>query len=116
MNTFTTVVLLIISNVFMNYAWYGHLKKMEYPIWQAILVSWGIAFFEYVVMVPANRIGFQTLSLFQLKILQEVITISVFVLLAVMYFKEPMKWNYLVAFLFIIGAVFFVFHDFSTSN
>jgi uncharacterized protein (DUF486 family) len=80
MNTLTTVVLLVISNIFMNFAWYGHLKKMEYPVWQAILVSWGIAFFEYVLMVPANRIGFQTLTIFQLKILQEVITISVFVL------------------------------------
>jgi len=112
MNTLTTVVLLVISNIFMNFAWYGHLKKMEYPVWQAILVSWGIAFFEYVLMVPANRIGFQTLSIFQLKILQEVITISVFVLIAIFYFKETMKWNYMVAFGFIIGAVFFVFYDF----
>ncbi len=112
MNTLTTVVLLVISNIFMNFAWYGHLKKMEYPVWQAILVSWGIAFFEYVLMVPANRIGFQTLSIFQLKILQEVITISVFVLIAIFYFKESMKWNYMVAFGFIIGAVFFVFYDF----
>ena len=112
MNTITTVVLLVISNIFMNFAWYGHLKKMEYPVWQAILVSWGIAFFEYVLMVPANRIGFQTLSIFQLKILQEVITISVFVLIAIFYFKEAMKWNYFVAFVFIIGAVFFVFYDF----
>lgn len=112
MNTLTAVVLLIISNIFMNFAWYGHLKKMEYPIWKAILVSWGIAFFEYVLMVPANRIGFQTLSIFQLKILQEIITIAVFVLLAVFYFKEAMKWNYIVAFGFIIGAVFFVFYDF----
>lgn len=112
MNTLTTVVLLVISNIFMNFAWYGHLKKMEYPVWQAILVSWGIAFFEYVLMVPANRIGFQTLSIFQLKILQEVITISVFVLIAIFYFKEAMKWNYYVAFVFIIGAVFFVFYDF----
>lgn len=114
MNTITTVVLLVISNIFMNFAWYGHLKKMEYPVWQAILVSWGIAFFEYVLMVPANRIGFQTLSIFQLKILQEVITISVFVLLAIFYFKESMKWNYMVAFGFIIGAVFFVFYDFKS--
>ena len=112
MNTLTTVVLLVISNIFMNFAWYGHLKKIEYPVWQAILVSWGIAFFEYVLMVPANRIGFQTLSIFQLKILQEVITISVFVLIAIFYFKESMKWNYMVAFGFIIGAVFFVFYDF----
>lgn len=112
MNTITTVVLLVLSNIFMNFAWYGHLKKMEYPLWQAILVSWGIAFFEYVLMVPANRIGFQTLSIFQLKILQEVITISVFVLIAIFYFKEAMKWNYFVAFVFIIGAVFFVFYDF----
>ncbi|MBN8569165.1 MAG: DMT family protein [Ignavibacteria bacterium] len=112
MNTLTTVVLLVISNIFMNFAWYGHLKKMEYPVWQAILVSWGIAFFEYVLMVPANRIGFQTLTIFQLKILQEVITISVFVLIAIFYFKESMKWNYMVAFGFIIGAVFFVFYDF----
>jgi len=112
MNTLTTVVLLVISNIFMNFAWYGHLKKMEYPVWQAILVSWGIAFFEYVLMVPANRIGFQTLSIFQLKILQEVITISVFVLIAIFYFKEAIKWNYFVAFAFIIGAVFFVFYDF----
>jgi uncharacterized protein (DUF486 family) len=112
MTTLTTVVLLFASNIFMNFAWYGHLKKMEYPLWQAILVSWGIAFFEYVLMVPANRIGFQTLSIFQLKILQEVITISVFVLIAIFYFKEALKWNYLVAFVFIVGAVFFVFYDF----
>lgn len=112
MNTITVVVLLVISNIFMNFAWYGHLKKMEYPLWQAILVSWGIAFFEYVLMVPANRIGFQTLSIFQLKILQEVITISVFVLIAIFYFKEVIRWNYFVAFAFIIGAVFFVFYDF----
>lgn len=112
MNILTVVVLLVISNVFMNFAWYGHLKKMEYPLWQAILVSWGIAFFEYIVMVPANRIGFQTLSIFQLKILQEVITIAVFVLIAIFYFKEAMKWNYIVAFGFIVGAVFFVFYDF----
>ena len=112
MNTLTTVVLLCIANIFMNFAWYGHLKKMEYPIRKAILVSWGIAFFEYILMVPANRIGFQTLSIFQLKILQEVITISVFVLVAIFYFKEAMKWNYLVAFGFIMGAVFFVFYDF----
>jgi len=112
MNILTVVVLLTISNIFMNFAWYGHLKKMEYPLWQAILVSWGIAFFEYIVMVPANRIGFQTLSIFQLKILQEVITIAVFVLIAIFYFKEAMKWNYIVAFGFITGAVFFVFYDF----
>ena len=114
MGTFTTVVLLVISNVFMNFAWYGHLKRTDYPLWQAILVSWGIAFFEYVLMVPANRIGFQTLSIFQLKILQEVITITVFIFIGVFYFKEALKWNYFVAFGLIIGAVFFVFYDFKS--
>lgn len=115
MNVLSTVLLLIASNTFMNFAWYGHLKKMDYPIWKAVLISWGIAFFEYSLMVPANRIGFQTLSLFQLKILQEIITISVFVLIAVLYFKEDFKWNYIVAFVFIVGAVFFVFYDFKTA-
>ena len=105
-----TIVLLIISNVFMTFAWYGHLKYKTSPLWIAIAVSWGIAFFEYCFQVPANRIGYGRFNGAQLKTIQEVITLIVFMAFSVLYLKEELRWNYLVGFSLIIGAVFFVFH------
>ena len=104
------LLLLVISNIFMTYAWYGHLKTMkDSPIWIVILASWGIAFFEYVFQVPANRLGFQHYSLPQLKILQEVITILVFIFFSTFYMNQSFKWDYLWAGLCMVGAVYFVF-------
>jgi uncharacterized protein (DUF486 family) len=103
-------LLLVASNVFMTFAWYAHLKNLaERPWWIAALVSWGIALFEYLLMVPANRIGFAELSLPQLKILQEAITLAVFVPFAIVYMNQPVKLDYLWAALCIMGAVYFVF-------
>jgi len=105
-----TVGLLSLSNVFMTFAWYGHLKNLSHRAWiVAALVSWGIALFEYLLQVPANRIGHEVLTVGQLKILQEVITLSVFVPFAVFYMKEPLRWDYLWAALCMVGAVFFMF-------
>lgn len=104
-----TVALLIASNVFMTFAWYGHLRFKEVALWKVILISWGIAFFEYCLMVPANRIGNINYSTAQLKTMQEVITLVVFACFSVFYLKEGLKWNYLVGFGFMILAVFFVF-------
>lgn len=105
-----TVLLLALSNVFMTFAWYAHLQKWaERPWWIAALVSWGIAFFEYMIQVPANRIGHQGFSVAQLKILQEVITLSVFVPFVVFYMKEKLTWNYLGAACCMVGAVYFIF-------
>ena len=104
-----TVLLLTVSNVFMTIAWYGHLKYKKSPLILAILVSWGIAFVEYCFQVPANRIGHTQYSAAQLKTIQEVITLIVFCVFSVLYLKEPLKWNYLVGFLMIIGAVVFIF-------
>jgi len=105
-----TISLLILSNVFMTFAWYGHLKQTGIPLWKAILVSWGIAFFEYCLMVPANRSGFADgMNGFQLKITQEVITLVVFTIFAVWYLKEPLKINYLISFVLVLGAVYFAF-------
>ena len=105
-----TVILLVLSNIFMTFAWYGHLKNTEVPLWKAILISWGIAFFEYCLMVPANRLGYTNgLNGFQLKITQEVITLIVFSVFAVLYLKEPFHWKYLVSFFFLLGAVYFMF-------
>jgi len=106
-----TVLLLIASNVFMTFAWYGHLKFKEAALWKVILVSWGIAFFEYMLMVPANRIGHGTFSVAQLKTIQEVITLIVFGAFSILFLKEPLKWNYLVGFGFIVVAVFFIFKE-----
>ena len=107
---FTCAVLLTASNFFMTFAWYGHLKHLQAkPWWIAALASWGIALFEYLLQVPANRIGFTVLSLAQLKILQEVITLAVFVPFAVMYMGEPVKLDYLWAGLCLMGAVYFIF-------
>src|SRR5262245_7588177 len=105
-----TVLLLILSNIFMTFAWYAHLKELRARPWYvAAAVSWGIALFEYLAQVPANRIGHTQLSVGQLKILQEVITLSVFVPVAILYLKEPVKLNFLWAGLCLCGAVYFVF-------
>src|SRR5262245_60114988 len=107
---FISIVLLTISNAFMSIAWYGHLKTLSDATWYtAIFASWGIAFFEYCFQVPANRIGFSTLSLTQLKILQEVISLTVFVPFSMFYMKEELRLDYLWAGLCILGAVYFVF-------
>ena len=105
-----TIILLLASNIFMTFAWYYHLKQQGWPLWKAIVLSWLIAFFEYSLMVPANRIGFaKGFSGFQLKMIQEVITLIVFCVFAVLYLKEPLHWRYLVSFAFLIGAVYFMF-------
>ena len=105
-----TISLLIVSNIFMTFAWYWHLKDRGIALWKAILISWGIAFFEYCLTVPANRIGFIAgWNGFQLKIIQEVVTLVIFSVFAVLYLKEPLQWNYLISFLFILGAVYFAF-------
>lgn len=114
MNAFLTVALLTISNVFMTFAWYGHLKFKSAPIWQAILISWLIALLEYCFQVPANRMGSFQFTAAQLKIIQEVITLLVFGGFSILYLKQELRWNYLVAFAFIIGAVFFVFVESDT--
>jgi len=107
-----TTLLLTASNVFMTFAWYAHLKNLSgRPWWIAALVSWGIALFEYLLQVPANRIGYQELSLAQLKILQEVITLTVFVPFAIYYMRQPFKLDYLWAALCILGAVYFIFRS-----
>ncbi len=104
-----TILLLTVSNVFMTFAWYGHLKHRSMPLLVVILVSWGIAFFEYCFQVPANRIGHEYFSAAQLKTMQEVITLVVFSVFSVLYLKEEFRWNYLVGFALIILAVFFIF-------
>lgn len=109
-----TILLLIASNVFMTFAWYGHLKYKDVTLWKAIAVSWGIAFFEYCLMVPANRLGYMngSFSASQLKIVQEGITLAVFVVFSILYLKEDLKWNYVVSFFLILCAVFFAFRKF----
>ena len=104
-----TVLLLICSNTFMTIAWYGHLKHRNAPLFTVIVVSWMIAFFEYCFQVPANRIGYGEFTLFQLKVIQEVITLCVFTVFAYLYFGDRVKWNHAVSFLFLIGAVAFAF-------
>jgi uncharacterized protein len=105
-----TILLLTASNIFMTFAWYGNLKNTSLPLWKAILISWGIALFEYMLMVPANRLGYVNgFNGFQLKITQEVITLVVFTIFAILYLKEPFHWKYLVSFLLILGAVYFAF-------
>jgi len=106
---FYPLILLTISNIFMTFAWYGHLKFKGAALWLVILVSWGIALFEYCFQVPANRIGHEFFDAAQLKTMQEVITLVVFAVFSIFYLKEQLKWNYIVGFLFIILAVFFVF-------
>lgn len=120
MKIFLTITLLVISNVFMTFAWYGHLKLREFkwfeslPIIAIILISWGIAFFEYIFQVPANRIGFREnggpFTLLQLKVIQEVITLIVFTVFSILAFKnETFRWNHFIGFIFLILAVYFIF-------
>jgi uncharacterized protein len=105
-----TGTLLVLSNIFMTFAWYAHLRDLrDKPVLIAVLVSWGIAFFEYLLQVPANRIGYGTLQLAQLKILQEAITLSVFVPFAVFYMRQPVKLDFLWAGICLMGAVYFIF-------
>lgn len=104
-----TVLLLLASNLFMTIAWYGHLRFKHVDLWKVVVISWGIAFFEYCLMVPANRWGHKEFSAAQLKTMQEIITLVVFCGFSVLYLKEPLKWNYLVGFAFIGAAGYFVF-------
>ncbi len=104
-----TILLLIVSNTFMTYAWYGHLKHRDWPMWLAIVSSWLIALLEYCFAVPANRLGYGQFTLTQLKILQEVITLTVFCGFALLYFHEQWRWNYLLSFFCLVGAVYFAF-------
>lgn len=106
----TTIGLLLASNIFMTFAWYGHLKYKSSALVTVVLVSWGIAFFEYCLMVPANRIGHGYFSAVELKTIQEIITLSVFVVFSVYYLKEPLTWNHLVGFALIAAGGFFIFH------
>ncbi len=107
-----TIALLLASNVFMTFAWYGHLKYKNVTLWKVILVSWLIAFFEYCLQVPANRIGSASFSTAQLKIMQEALSLTVFAAFSILYLREDLKWNYLVSFGLILGAVFFAFKKF----
>lgn len=112
MQTLTPIGLLFLSNIFMTFAWYGHLKShKDSALWVAILVSWGIAFFEYVLQVPANRLGYGHFTLPQLKIMQEVITMVVFVGFSVLYMKQSLKLDFLWAGLCLVGAVYFIFRN-----
>ena len=106
---FLPIILLFISNIFMTFAWYGHLKYKNTILWAVILISWGIALFEYCFQVPANRIGHEVYSAAQLKTIQEIITLVVFSGFSVWYLREEFRWNYLVGFIFIILAAFFIF-------
>jgi uncharacterized protein (DUF486 family) len=104
-----TIILLLISNIFMTFTWYGHLKYQNVPLWKVTMISWGIAFFEYCFQVPANRIGSRTFNAAQLKTIQEIITLVVFAGFSVWYLKQDIKWNYAVGFFFIVVAAFFIF-------
>lgn len=108
-----TIGLLILSNLFMTFAWYGHLKFTDQPLFRIIIISWGIAFFEYVLMVPANRIGYGYFNAAQLKTIQEVITLTIFAGFSVLYLKEPLGWNHMLGFAFIALGAFFIFHKWS---
>jgi uncharacterized protein (DUF486 family) len=112
-NYIAPILLLLISNVFMTFAWYGQLKFPTTPIWLLITASWGIAFFEYCLAVPANKIGHQVYSAAQLKTMQEIITLIVFAVFSVQYLGEPLRWNHGVSFLFLCGAAFFAFNKWS---
>jgi uncharacterized protein (DUF486 family) len=109
--TVTPIVLLFASNVFMTFAWYGHLKYKATPLWAAVLVSWGIAFFEYWLAVPANRYGSAVYTAAQLKTMQEVITLTVFAGFSVLYLNEPLSWNHAIGFTLIAAGAFFIFRD-----
>ncbi len=105
----TTITLLLLSNIFMTFAWYGHLKYKAAPLYLVILISWGIAFFEYCLQVPANRMGHGYFSAVELKTIQEILTLLVFVVFSFAYLGEPLKWNHLVGFALIVLAAFFIF-------
>lgn len=105
-----TILLLLASNIFMTFAWYGHLKYKAAPLFAVILISWGIAFFEYLLQVPANRIGHGYFSAAELKTIQEVITLSVFVVFSVLYLREPLGWNHLLGFALIAAGAGFIFY------
>jgi hypothetical protein len=105
-----TILLLLISNIFMTFAWYGHLKYRNVSLWKVVLASWGIAFFEYCFQVPANRIGSYEFNGAQLKTIQEVITLSVFSVFSIAYLGKPFKWNYAIGFVCISLGAFFIFH------
>lgn len=111
MTAFYTIGLLIISNIFMTFAWYGHLKFKEAPLYIIILISWGIALFEYIFQVPANRIGHGYFSAAELKTIQEIITLSIFAIFSIFYLKETLNWNHLVGFSLIIIGAFFIFRQ-----
>ena len=106
-----TVGLLLCSNIFMTMAWYGHLKFPTASLWRVVLISWLIAFFEYCLQVPANRIGYSHFSAAELKTIQEVLSLTVFMAVSVLYLGEPLKWNYLIGFAMIVGAAFVIFHE-----
>ena len=110
-NYLLPILLLIGSNVFMTFAWYGHLKFTDRPLWIVILASWGIAFFEYCLQVPANRYGYGEFSAAQLKTIQEIITLAVFVVFSVFYLGASIRWNHLVGFALIVVAAFFIFKE-----
>jgi uncharacterized protein (DUF486 family) len=107
-----TIVLLIVSNIFMTFAWYGHLRFRSEALWKVVLVSWAIAFFEYCFQVPANRLGAGRFSPVQLKVMQEIITLVVFGVFVTFYFGQHLRWNHAVSGLFLVGAAFFAFHNF----
>jgi uncharacterized protein len=104
-----TILLLIGSNIFMTFAWYGHLRYPHSPLWLAIAASWGIAFFEYLLQVPANRIGYGAFTGAQLKTIQEIITLSVFAIFSVLYLGEALRWNHFAGFVCLVAAAFFMF-------
>jgi uncharacterized protein len=110
MTALAPIALLFFSNVFMTFAWYGQLRFPNVALWQVVLISWGIAFFEYCLVAPANRIGHQIYSAAQLKTMQEIITLLVFAIFSVTYLGESLRWNHMVAFMFLCGAAFFSFH------
>lgn len=105
-----TIGLLLASNIFMTFAWYGHLKFPTASLWSVILISWGIAFFEYCLQIPANRHGYGYFSVVELKTIQEVLSLSVFMVFSMLYLGEPLKWNYILGFILIVLAVFVIFH------
>ena len=107
----TPIALLLASNVFMTFAWYGHLRFTDRPLWLVIIVSWAIAFFEYCLQVPGNRIGFRVYNPAQLKTIQEIVTLTVFVVFSLTYLDATIKWNHLVGFALIVAAAFFIFLD-----
>jgi uncharacterized protein (DUF486 family) len=107
-----TIVLLTFSNIFMTFAWYGHLKFRQEALWKVILASWGIAFFEYLLQVPANRIGAASFTPVQLKVIQEIITLTVFAVFTTLYFGSQLRWNHGAAAACLVAAAFFVFHKF----